>query len=191
MKWFNSIWNDPVVSKLLAAWIDRAAIFLIACFMGAIFSKGIFQIICTALSAVMLISILLYVFWKRFNFDFNISTPVVFEKVTTPITVNGTYNKAPSKGKLMIIVFNSIKNEYWPKNEVTLDNINKKWQSKITIEGGYNENRIIIVACLKPSAQELVNFYIRAGSSIAIPNNKIMNENIKILAQVTVTIEAK
>ncbi len=159
--------------------------------MGAIFSKGIFQIICTALSAVMLISILLYVFWKRFNFDFNISTPVVFEKVTTPITVNGTYNKAPSKGKLMIIVFNSIKNEYWPKNEVTLDNINKKWQSKITIEGGYNENRIIIVACLKPSAQELVNFYIRAGSSIAIPNNKIMNENIKILAQVTVTIEAK
>lgn len=191
MSWKEKIWNDPVWSKVIANNIWAAQAFLFASLVVGIRSEGAVRTICFILVGLLFVIIILFHYLSSkandINYGITILHPDNHSRQTSPIKVFGSYKYLPPIETVYAIVYNDITREYFPKNKLSFDPLNKQWHTIVHIGGALNQERTIIIASVGSNAMRLIQqFNIELKG---IKDSSLMLNELKRYGQVKIILE--
>lgn len=122
------------------------------------------------------------------EYKLKITHPLEGTTVETKMQVDGTFERRPEEGSVMLIEQSTRSGQYWFKRQPVFDDASNRWFADWNITGSTNREVFIYVALLGKAGRALAEYYFRVGEAtqqwpgiITLPPDIVMCDHVRVM----------
>lgn len=122
------------------------------------------------------------------QYKLKITHPLEGATVETKMQVDGTFERRPEEGSVMLIEQSTRSGQYWFKRQPVFDDGSKRWFADWNITGSTNREVFIYVAVLGKGGRALAEYYFRVGETTqqwpgitTLPPDVVLCDHVRVM----------